>query len=572
LSLRWVRHGWRLAIVVLAAGHTWVACRQQSMNSDGLNYLTLGKAFWHGDWDLAINGIWSPLYGVIAGGALVLLDPPLASVFPTVQVVNLAVFVSSLVCFERLWSELWSAYVERPSETSQVTLPDWLWWSIGYALFLWAGLNLIQIWSVTPDMLVAATVYLAASYLVRIGRGRGSRWSYLGFGVTLGVGYLAKAPMFPLAIVALTLAALTHVRMREAGRRMVPAVVGFLLISGPLVVTISASAGRPAFSEVSRFTYLKHVNRIPYPHWREGVVDGIGVPTDPPRLVHLEPDVYAFDGPVGGTYPLSFDPDHWTRGLAPRVTAFEQLNEIANSVAFYFALFFRTQGALLGTLGLLALIGLAAGARPRIRAGDWTLTVWALACFGMYALVFVTERYIGPFVLLFWAGILSYWRLPSGPAMRRISSSAGVLVVGFTLTNVAALNVDGFAALAGLRPPVEMEQRGQFEGSGGRPGRPPAVAAALLDSGVRPGQDVAYIGYSYTAFWAYLIDARIVAEIWPEQASLFWSASPDTQREVLDRFRETGARWAIAEVGPRGPSPEGWTHVGGTGYLLRPLQ
>jgi hypothetical protein len=539
------------------------------MGADGLNYLTLGAAWLDLDLDLAVNGIWSPLYGVVAAAALRVVDPPVHLVFPTVQVVNFAIFALGLVCFERLWGELRALYLRDPGE-GRAVLPEGLWWAIGYALFAWAGLNLVEVWAVTPDMLVAALVYASAAQIVRIARGGARAGTYLALGVLLGLGYLAKAPMLPLSVVALLLTGVLHERPSTAVRAMLPAAVGLLVVAGPFLIALSVKEGRPTFSQVSRFTYLKHVNRIPYPHWREGVIDGIGTPLHPPRQVHADPDVFVFAGPVGGSYPPSFDPDYWTEGLTPRVDPFQQMNEIANSAAFYFALFFRAQGAFLGVFALALALAFAGGARPALRDGAWPLTAWALACFAMYALVFVTERYVAPFVVLFWAGLIGYWRFPSTPPARFASTFGGILLVGVTLANVLALDLEGAAALVGLKPPVESVRVGQFRD--GASASPPDVAAALTEMGVEPGTDVAHVGYSFTALWAYLARVRIVAEIWPEQAPSFWSAAPAERERVLRLFREAGARHVIAEIPPDDPeAAAGWTPVGGTGYLMKAL-
>ena len=43
----------------------------------------------------------------------------------------------------------------------RVTLPEWALVALGYTLFIWSSLSLIKISVVTPDMCVAALVYLA---------------------------------------------------------------------------------------------------------------------------------------------------------------------------------------------------------------------------------------------------------------------------------------------------------------------------------------------------------------------------------------------------------------------------
>ena len=563
-----LRYAWRFVILSLGALHTSMAILRQSMGADGINYLQIGEAFWRGDWSLAINGVWSPLYGVLAGGVLALVSPEMSWVFPIVQVFNFGVFLGSLAAFEFFWREAWLIHRTPQEAEGRIGFPPWLWWSLGYSLFVWSSLNLIEIWSVTPDMLVSVSVYLSAGFLIRTIRGGGQGPS-VALGITLGLGYLAKAPMFPLSLVCFGLAALAIRRPREAMVRLAPAVMAFILVAGPLAITLSIQEGHPTFSEVSRFTYLKHVNRIPFPQWRAEDAKGLGVPLHPPVLAHDSPAVYDFSGPVRGTYPPSFDPDYFTEGLVPRVSLSEQLNALSFNLAFYFRLFFRTQGAFLGIAVLLSLFCWKGLAEWR-NQGGWLLSFWALACFAMYSAVFVTERYVAPFAVLFWAGVLVHWRLEPGRSRQRLLNVAGVLMSIALLANVGAFNLEGFASVAGLQPPVEGGARSQF--SDGPSASPVDVAEALMLAGVSPGEDVGLIGYGYTALWAHLAGVRIVSEMVPEEAPLFWTSGESVREAVLGAFLASGASHVVAEVHPpTDGGSEGWNPLGQTGYWILAL-
>jgi hypothetical protein len=388
--------------------------------------------------------------------------------------------------------------------------------------------------------------------------------------VVLGFGYLAKAPMFPLSLVCFVLAGIAIGRPKEAFARLAPALMAFILVAGPFLTALSIEEGHPTFSEVSRFTYLKHVNRIPFPQWRAEAAVGLGSPVHPPTLAHASPDVFDFSGPVRGSYPPSFDPDHFTEGLVPRVSFSEQYNALFFNLAFYFRLFFRTQGFFLGIAALLSLLCWRSFVRAG-RKGSWPLSFWALACFAMYSLVFVTERYVGPFIVLFWAGILGYWRLQSGRPQERLLSLAGTLLILGLLANVLALNLEGLSSLAGLESPVEGGTRSQF--SDGPSASPPDVAEALVVAGVEPGADVGLIGYGYTALWAHLAQVRIVSEMLPEEAPLFWNAGDADREQVLDAFRASGASHVVAEATPLDEGDwEGWRPLGRTGYWILDLR
>jgi 4-amino-4-deoxy-L-arabinose transferase-like glycosyltransferase len=489
-------------------------------------------------------------------------------VFPVVQGVNFFIFLGSLLCFEFFWKQAdrWYDSDNRPDGGRGV--PASFRWSLGYALFLWAALNLIEIWAVTPDMLVSAAVFLSAGFLIRTVRRR-DRTSAVGLGLSLGAGYLAKAPMFPLALVCFVLLALAIREVRAATRLLAPAVAAFVLVAAPLFTAISVKEGHPTFSQVGRFTYLKHVNHIPFPHWREAQAHGLGTPLHPPLLLHASPDVFQYPGPVPGTYPPSFDPDYYTQGLKPRVTVLEQGSAVAFNLAFYFRLFFRAQGVLVGVVLLTAAL-LWRRSPQRSGDGGWYLAVWAIAAFSMYALVFVTERYVAPFVVLFWAGVLSYWPMNGDLSVGRLSRAAWGVMVFALLVNVAALNLDGLVSIVGIRRPAEGTPPSQF--SDGSSVSPAEVATLIRQAGVAEGTDVGIIGYGYTALWAYLAGVRIVAEVGPEDAAEFWNASEETRSAVLAAFRESGASYLVAEITPRGAvRPHGWVPVGETGLWLRSL-
>lgn len=65
--LRLVSTGMRVTAVALGGVHTLAAVRQHSMNADGIVYLDIGDAYLRGDWAVAINPVWSPLYSWVLG-------------------------------------------------------------------------------------------------------------------------------------------------------------------------------------------------------------------------------------------------------------------------------------------------------------------------------------------------------------------------------------------------------------------------------------------------------------------------------------------------------------------------
>jgi hypothetical protein len=81
----------------------------------------------------------------------------------------LLIFFVTLWCFDFFLRQLVLLRLETESP-EEFSVPVWIWFCIGYVLFLWASLRLIGVSETNPDMLVAAFFYLACGLLVRIRR------------------------------------------------------------------------------------------------------------------------------------------------------------------------------------------------------------------------------------------------------------------------------------------------------------------------------------------------------------------------------------------------------------------
>lgn len=565
---RWLRNTMRILALGLGAAHTTVAVLRQSMNEDGIDYLDMGTAYLRGDWEMALNGIWSPLYSWILGAVIHLFEPTIRWEFPAAQITNFFIYATAMFCFEYFWRQLTARYHSHmAAEPDVVGFHPGLFLVLGYSLFIWSSLNLIEIWAVNPDMSVAALAYLAAGLMLRLSGPAASASAAVLLGVVLGVGYLTKAAMMPLAIVCLLLTLALPDRPLGRVRRLALSASTFLIVAAPFLVALSMDYGTPTFSDVGRFTYLKHVNEMPYPNFHPELNRLAGIPEHPPRRVFDDPPVYEFAEPIGGTYPMSYDPSYWTAGLRPTVTLAQQLRALATNAMAYFDLFVRTQGGFLAVVVILGLMSLSPPLRPKSISAELTLAVWALAALGLYSLVHVTPRYIAPFVVLFWAGWLGMIRLPDLPHCRRLIHAGAALLVSFVWINIAALNLEGLGAMIGFSPLSESgAQPGQF--SDAHKSDHPAIAEGLLAQGLEQGDHVGFIGYSFSAFWARLARLRIVAEIHSVDLATFWQADAEHQREILRAFAGTGAVAVIAEPIESRALPSGWVKIGQTDYLL----
>jgi 4-amino-4-deoxy-L-arabinose transferase-like glycosyltransferase len=131
------------------------------------------------------------------------------------------------------------------------------------------------VFTVTPDMLVAAAVFLSSGLLIRLSNLGATPWTAAMFGGALGMAFLAKALVVPIVIVALLLGAATLTR---SGRRQhaLAAVAGLALVSAPFVIALSRDAGHVSVGDVWKLSYLKYVLHAPYPHYSHGSPNVMG--------------------------------------------------------------------------------------------------------------------------------------------------------------------------------------------------------------------------------------------------------------------------------------------------------
>ena len=597
-----LRHAERIAtalVLLLGAAHATVAIRQGSMNRDAIEYLDVGAAWLRRDWSEAISATWSPLYALLLSPAA--LDfVPIGARLPLVQVMNFVIFAAAFVAFRALWRELGDAagrHAAGRSDSVAVPCPSWM--LVGHALFAWAVLNLIRMWSVTPDMLLAGLLFVAATLLLRQRDRPPSRTAFL-FGVVLGLGYLAKPVMFALGIVYLCIAgfAWTFAQPRRTALVSIGrATVGFLLIALPWITAVSIKQGEPTFGESGTLTYLRYVNDVSYPFWTDAG-SARGEPIHPARRIAEGPDVWAFgDSGVGGTYPPGFDPAYWYAGVEPRFDVRRQLEELSGNVAFTFELLVRRLGIPVGAL--LTLLGLSRRRRAEANEdpsrlaptaiGPLSLLAMGIAGVALYLPVLAESRYLAAFIVLGFGGALASVRVSVSRGGEAVTRAATLVMIAGLLLEIMAFNLEGAVQVVGLdvsprsflsldgalgtrAPPAgacvpqpasaESGQTGVQRVHGDQVAAARAVAAMA-----QPGTPVGVIGCAFGSYWTWLADVRVVAEM-PSDQARYWAASADRRAEVDAAFAAAGARLLVAEVRPAS-LPAGWELLGDTGLAYR---
>jgi hypothetical protein len=280
-------------------------------------------------------------------------------------------------------------------------------------------------------------------------------------------------------------------------------------------------------------------------------------------LIFDAPPIYEFGDPVGGTYPISYNPIYWYEGVTVHSDINRQVDYILFSLMYYFDLIFRQQAALV--IGVMLLYWMSRLERLRLLdfPARWGLVIIAIAAFGFYGMVNVIGRYVGVFIVLFWADLLANIRIPKEIKLRNLTTLLGIIMMAFLAMNILFENLDGFWDLSGRANPHQ-----EVYEDGSPPSWPGEVAQELQKLGIKPGAKVAIIGYGFDSFWARLARVKIVAEMLDYQAGDFWLGEDAFQQEVLDVFSETGANAVVAEYVPGYARLEGWHQVGSSNYYI----
>jgi hypothetical protein len=530
-------------LILLGAVQTWF--NRQLMSGDGVSYLDIGDAYFKGDWHNAINGMWSPLYSWLTGGALLLTKPSAYWEYPVIHFVTFGLYVGALAAYEFFLSQV--------IRTQKTALPVRTLRVLGYALFGWSSLVLMLIRNITADYLTAIVVFLVSGMLLRMRAGRKSWISFALFGGLLGLGYLGKSPMFPLAFVFMAMAFFSIRNIKEAIPRTLVALGAFLLLALPFVYVLSKHQGHFTFSDAGQFAYQSTVNGINQRHWQGG--PGNDRPDHPTRVINAAPPVYEFAAPVGGTYPPWFDKSYWYKGARLRFSLGNQLRAVFWNSRVVF------REVLLGLSGVLftGLFLLFYTSRPK---RDFFATIVAylpllippLAVLCLYLLVHMEVRYIAPFVAVALMVVFASTR----PIDKRLFTG---VTLALSVVLLLSIGMDTAAAvITGAR-----NQRNDYW----------RVAEGLNSLGVQPGDQVATTKSVLTnAAWARLAHVRIIAEIYANSndddgdsiRDEFWEATPVVKQEIIAALAQHGVKALVADSLPPDADTSGWQRVGRTDY------
>jgi len=555
-------YGCRCAVCVFGWAQTWTS--RHAVNSDAVSYLDIGDAYFRGDWNAAVNSMWSPLYSWLLGAAMFVFQPSIEWEYPVAHFVNFGLYLFAFFGFEIFLREIRRDRTENREKfiAEHINLPEWVFSLIGYLIFVWATLVLIKIKHIVPDLCVAAIVFLTAGLLVRLRRSD-NLWLFVLFGIVLGIGYLAKAPLLPIGSVFFCcLFWMTKDRLHWR-RNLAVSAICFAVFAAPFIIALSLSKNKITFSENGRINYAWHVNSVKKAHW-QGEAGGAGTPVHATRKILDEPAVYEFGSPIAATYPVWYDPSYWYEGVELQFDPKKQTRKIVGQTAVELLPIFSFYGVFLAA-GFFILLFFTGEKRVFLRSAAkyWFLLIPSLAAILMYLLIHVESRYVAPF-----AAIILVGSAAGVDAVRFKNRTAAIIIL------VAAIGVSIFpATFSALQSNAADLIAGRNTGDG-------YVLAAQQAKicGVEAGDKIASVGRAndYAAIWARLTKTRIVAEIYePKDVEYFWQADKTVKEKVFRAFAESGAKFIVARNVPAFVVGEGWQRLLETDvyiYSLKPSE
>ena len=513
---------------------------RNAIDHDAVAYLDMAYRFSHGARGALLNAYWSPLYPFLLAHAIAFASPYWEAT--VLHLVNFAIYLLVLFSLDSFLKQILAESVLPDA------LPDpsseWMLRAFAYALVLWCCLILTSLGQSHPDLLVMAAVFGAAGITARLRhRGVTLAWSAL-LGAVLGLGYLAKAPMFPLALVFLIVAIL-------AARRPISRRAAALLAFAPLTFGIIACAYISMLSRAERRVTFGDSAKIAYAM----VVNGVGAPAHPRQKIFDHPAIYVYPDHLVGTNPGWYDPSYWRAGIEPKFNVARQADVLHRSLDTYFSVVTQLGAVFAGFLALL-FVGHRRAILRRV-AGQWPWYIPALAAFGMYSLVHVELRFLGAFVALLCLAL--FLGVQTSLESRPFAGAIVLAVVIMLGTQIFWEAGHNFGTL------VQDAKSSDW-----------LVAKELEGRGIHRGDKVATIGPMPSIYWARLAGVTLTGEISSDDAPAFWGAAPDVRARIAAVLTQAGIAAIVAEGLPESVVPpegsNGWSEAGTTSYFVLSVQ
>jgi hypothetical protein len=503
-----------------------------AMVADGISYLDIASALSRSRWTELFNTYWGPLLPIITS---VFLHIPRIHPFIALHLGLAVSYTCSVVAFSVFWAQAG----EFSNDAIGRAHPK-AWLFAGFTFFLLAFTP--QIPNETPDMLVSAVVFLIAAILLRAGSDQVKPSDAFVLGVAAGVGYWAKAVMYPLGWLAVLTFVFVGIRNKDYMRAAV-AISAFLIITTPLVIGVSAAAGRFTFGTSGQLNYAWIVDQNASSKSGANFFNG-------GQKVSDAPVIYQYPVKDGATFAPWYDP-----GKADNSKAYfslgKQLRVLKISSRFLRNLFLSEHAPLV--LGVVILGALEPKRLGRGLAQRTPVLIFALSGLTIYSLVILVYRYIVPFEVVLWGILFGAASVNAVSTIdRRVSVAALVGAVGLVFLN----EVGGLSTvLVDLRKTQGVDQV--------------KVAEVLKHDGIRPGDRIAVIGQALIQGWPHLTETPIEFEIPLDSERPFSMLPAERRQQILNLMRSAGVRYVVATTAS--PEDGAFRKIGGTCYsYLKP--
>jgi hypothetical protein len=548
-----------LRILILALGFVQAWAGRFYIELDGMNYLDVARAYERGDWVHAINGYWSPLYSWLLAAVEIIFRPSPYWQSTYLHLLNFVLFIVALITFEFFVERLLSLVTFLfPELNDEIARPAWAWWLLGYTAFAVCTLRVITLSNDTPDIALAAVVFLATGWLIDLRQFERGAVRYALLGVILGVAYLTKGVMFPLFFVFLFAVAFARVSCTKPDLRALATLVGFLVVSLPFVGALSYVKGHFTFGETGKVAYIhevihanEHKPEIVERLTRESGKPGNGGVRYLPQRLTEDPPAYVYAAPYPlATYPTLYDPSYAWTGRSPHFYLGEQIRAVGRAAASFFHMLSTEKQWVAGWL-MLAFVA-ASWKRMRARLTQlWFIWFPPLVTLGLYSLVLVEPRYAAVWITIIWMVLFAAVDWPQAASARSIGAA---VVLAIAITSGVAVVKGGFDNLAEC---MQKEPHVQFE-----------IGESLLGMGLKPGDELAFLEHTTLPYyWAHLSRLRVTGDVQMDDLPSYWTATQQKRDEIAQSFRARGIKALVLHGSPL--VVDGWYPIGITGYYVQ---
>lgn len=523
---------WTLRILVLCVGLLLSWSERYSFDPDGLSYIDISDGAFTGNLYLFVNAYWSPAYPVV----LALLRPVVSIVthreIVGIHLINVIILGFAWAAFEAVFGVLGKVFLERETgEDSTKRTAGGLSFIFLGLVFLWLFARQIGLRASGADLLLCGVLLLAFREAL-LGVHRQNRGAFLRLGVLLGLAYLTKAIVFPVAVFACVLCGIAFLRSPKGRAALLSGLLAFVVISGAWIAALSIQKQRLTFGDSGPLTYAWYVNGARnYIHW-QGEKQGLGAARHATRLLMRSPEVFAFGGVFPTTtFPPWLDPSYWNEGLRPRIELGAGARHTVAQLRALRRVVFDGFGAVVATclIALWVLLGSPFSAHGNeLRQARLAIAAVPLFAVILLCLIHINGRLAGPFLVPLYLYVLTLLLARATTSDSR--AVRAILVAGSVTLGVLFLD---FVVTTTTTAPPKQGASAEEE-----------VALSLQHEGVGPGTRIAVAGKWTDIYWARVAALHVEAHV-NVSAEVLCRLSDEEFRRMEELLRQEGLRTIV---------------------------